>query len=184
MENAEAHYFCPITNEIMQEPVIAADGYTYEKEAIQTWLVRRQTSPVTNLPLTNKDLIPNHTLKSWIIAHQESLRKAQKCFLPYEELENKLQEALKVKSNLEEIKKEWNCRKDVEKLKWLEELGLNEESYLYIKVEFKQFLSETTQGQRHAMKERSGKHPSTEDFWKMATEMHMKWVEQMNQKKD
>lgn len=201
MENLQAHYLCPITNEIMEEPVLAADGHTYEKEAIQDWLVRHHTSPVTNAHLPNKDLIPNHTLKSWIIAHQESLRRAQKCFLTFEGLETKQQETLRTKSRapgipgkilqlilgapkskLEEIKKEWDRRNDMEKLKWLEELGLKEESYLYIKVEFKQFLSDITQKQRHYMKDRSGKHPSTEEFWKLTPALHAEWVKQMNQK--
>ena len=32
-------YLCPITLEIMIVPVVAADGHSYEREAIREWLV-------------------------------------------------------------------------------------------------------------------------------------------------
>ena len=31
-------YVCPITNEVMRDPVAAGDGRGYEREAIETWL--------------------------------------------------------------------------------------------------------------------------------------------------
>lgn len=184
MEDFETHYLCPIDKQIMEDPVIAADGHTYERAAIQAWLAAHRTSPVTNAPLSDNKLIPNYTLKSWIIAQRERLRKAQKCFRPFEELESRLQETLKTKSGKEQVQTEWDRRNDLEKLKWLEEIGLKGESYSYIKVEFKQFLSDITQGQRHFMAENGGKHPSTEEFWKFATEMHEEWVAKMNQKEN
>lgn len=57
---------CPIKLELMERPVIAADGHTYEEEAIRKWLGENDTSPVTNVPLPHKELIPNHNLKSLI----------------------------------------------------------------------------------------------------------------------
>ncbi|CAL8350869.1 unnamed protein product [Merluccius merluccius] len=57
-------YLCPITRELMKEPVIAADGYSYEREAIDSWInSRNRSSPMTNLPLRTTLLTPNHTLK-------------------------------------------------------------------------------------------------------------------------
>ncbi|KAJ1454155.1 hypothetical protein M885DRAFT_427227, partial [Pelagophyceae sp. CCMP2097] len=55
---------CPITHEVMQDPVLAADGHSYERCAIEQWLATRDTSPLTNAPLDSKLLIPNHALKS------------------------------------------------------------------------------------------------------------------------
>merc|ERR1711924_489863 len=54
---------CPITMEVMRDPVVAADGYTYEREAIERWLFRdgHIASLRTNLPLTT-DLTPNFAL--------------------------------------------------------------------------------------------------------------------------
>ena len=75
----------PITQEIMSNPVITCDGkvmgvhltsrawprgsdsffpgHTYEKMSIKLWLKKHDTSPLTNLPLKTKSLIPNHNLK-------------------------------------------------------------------------------------------------------------------------
>ncbi|XP_031162286.1 WD repeat, SAM and U-box domain-containing protein 1 isoform X2 [Sander lucioperca] len=57
-------FLCPITRELMREPVIAADGYSYEREAIDSWINQKnRSSPMTNLPLLTTLLTPNHTLK-------------------------------------------------------------------------------------------------------------------------
>ncbi|NWW87049.1 WSDU1 protein, partial [Rhynochetos jubatus] len=68
-------FVCPITRELMKEPVIAADGYSYEKEAMENWITnKRRTSPMTNLPLASLMLTPNRTLKMaigrWLEAQQ------------------------------------------------------------------------------------------------------------------
>ncbi|KAI8553437.1 hypothetical protein RHMOL_Rhmol05G0015800 [Rhododendron molle] len=60
------HYFCPILQEVMEDPYIAADGFTYEQRAIKAWLERYGLSPVTKLRLQHKVLIQNHTLRSAI----------------------------------------------------------------------------------------------------------------------
>lgn len=59
-------FICPISQEIMEDPYIAADGFTYEREVIQAWLNAHNTSPMTNLRLNHKNLIPNHSLRSAI----------------------------------------------------------------------------------------------------------------------
>ena len=38
---------CPITLEVMRDPVMAADGHSYEREAILRWLRGHRTSPLT-----------------------------------------------------------------------------------------------------------------------------------------
>ncbi len=43
----------------MVDPVIAADGRTYERDAIEKWLQRASASPVTGLKLASKELLPN-----------------------------------------------------------------------------------------------------------------------------
>ncbi|GLJ23563.1 hypothetical protein SUGI_0446380 [Cryptomeria japonica] len=65
-------FFCPITKDIMQYPCVAADGFTYEKEAIKEWLCRgHDTSPMTNVKLEHMSLISNHSLRSAILQWQE-----------------------------------------------------------------------------------------------------------------
>ncbi|KAG2302958.1 hypothetical protein Bca52824_031609 [Brassica carinata] len=63
---ARSHYFCPILREIMEEPEIAADGFTYEKKAILAWLEKHNISPVTRKKLDHYKLTPNDTLRSAI----------------------------------------------------------------------------------------------------------------------
>ncbi|CAI9092252.1 OLC1v1027447C4 [Oldenlandia corymbosa var. corymbosa] len=49
--------------EVMKDPYIAADGFTYELDAIKGWLNSgHDTSPMTNLKLDNCELIPNYAL--------------------------------------------------------------------------------------------------------------------------
>jgi len=57
---------CPLSQEIMTDPVIAADGHTYERAMIAEWLRVNPSSPLTREPLTSTQLIPNHTLKKVI----------------------------------------------------------------------------------------------------------------------
>lgn len=64
---APSHFVCPISMEIMKDPHVASDGFTYEAEAIKHWLDRgNNRSPMTNLALPNRDLVPNHALRSCI----------------------------------------------------------------------------------------------------------------------
>ena len=50
----------------MQDPYIAADGYTYERPIIEQWLRGHDTSPMTNLKLDHKNVIPNYSVRSAI----------------------------------------------------------------------------------------------------------------------
>ena len=73
MENIEVpHYFtCPISLQIMKDPVTAITGITYDRESIERWLfkVKNTTCPVTKQPLPiDSDLTPNHTLRRLIQA--------------------------------------------------------------------------------------------------------------------
>lgn len=61
------HFICPILKDVMNDPCAAADGYTYDRKAIETWIEGNDTSPMTNLPLPSKSLIPNYTLLSAIM---------------------------------------------------------------------------------------------------------------------
>ncbi|KAF3782459.1 U-box domain-containing protein 33 [Nymphaea thermarum] len=50
--------------EIMRDPQVAADGYTYEGDAIRGWIEGGHvTSPMTNLKLSHLNLTPNSTLR-------------------------------------------------------------------------------------------------------------------------
>ncbi|KAL9255553.1 putative U-box domain-containing protein [Drosera capensis] len=65
--NVPSIFRCPIFQEVMQNPHLAADGFSYELEAIEEWLrTGNDSSPVTNLKLDHTQLIPNHTLRAVI----------------------------------------------------------------------------------------------------------------------
>ncbi|KAL0734363.1 hypothetical protein Bca4012_010573 [Brassica carinata] len=57
-----SHFLCPLLKDVMSEPCVAADGYTYDRRAIEEWMEDQHTSPVTNLPLQNTNLLPNHSV--------------------------------------------------------------------------------------------------------------------------
>ncbi|KAL3026705.1 hypothetical protein AAZX31_03G008200 [Glycine max] len=58
------YFICPIFLEVMQDPHVASDGFTYEAEAIREWLESgRDTSPRTNSKLAHHNLVPNHALR-------------------------------------------------------------------------------------------------------------------------
>ncbi|XP_048334445.2 putative U-box domain-containing protein 50 [Ziziphus jujuba] len=60
-------FLCPIFQEVMENPCVAADGFSYEQKAIEEWLrMGRDTSPMTNLRLKHTLLTPNHNLRSLI----------------------------------------------------------------------------------------------------------------------
>lgn len=54
---------CPITNEPMIDPVLAPDGYTYERKAIETWLLTKNTSPMTREKIDASDLTSKREIK-------------------------------------------------------------------------------------------------------------------------
>jgi hypothetical protein len=60
---------CPITGDIMYNPVIASDGNTYERKAIKRWLKDHSTSPITRQPISKTGLIPNRAVKLLIDAY-------------------------------------------------------------------------------------------------------------------
>ena len=66
---------CPITAFPMLDPVVAADGHTYERNAIARWLQGSDKSPLTGAVLPHKELVPNYGLLSSL---QEAADRATK----------------------------------------------------------------------------------------------------------
>ncbi|XP_061341300.1 U-box domain-containing protein 33-like isoform X2 [Gastrolobium bilobum] len=58
------YFICPILQEVMRDPHVAADGFSYEAEAIQEWLNNgNDTSPRTNAKLEHQNVVPNHAIR-------------------------------------------------------------------------------------------------------------------------
>uniref|UniRef100_J3LG09 U-box domain-containing protein n=1 Tax=Oryza brachyantha TaxID=4533 RepID=J3LG09_ORYBR len=72
MDDPPHLFLCPISMELMADPVTVSTGVTYDRRSIEEWLFvyGRTTCPATMQPLSNFDLTPNHTLKrvisSWL----------------------------------------------------------------------------------------------------------------------
>ena len=54
------------TQETMVDPVVLADGHSYERAAIEAWLAHSATSPLSGLPLEHTRLVPNEPLRRLI----------------------------------------------------------------------------------------------------------------------
>ncbi|XP_042034008.1 E3 ubiquitin-protein ligase PUB23-like [Salvia splendens] len=62
------YFLCPISMQLMKDPVTIPSGITYDRENIEKWLFicKNATCPVTKQPIPSPDLIPNHTLRRLI----------------------------------------------------------------------------------------------------------------------
>jgi Mg-chelatase subunit ChlD len=59
------NFNCPISHVLMENPVIAEDGFTYDKNSIEEWFKTNNTSPMTR-SVISKVLIPNIEIKNAI----------------------------------------------------------------------------------------------------------------------
>ena len=62
-------FVCSITQRIMLDPVVAADGHTYERAAISRWFAEGRSelkSPLSGERLCTAELLPNKNLRSQI----------------------------------------------------------------------------------------------------------------------
>lgn len=66
---------CPLTLNVMADPVVGSDGYTYERDAIAEVLARSQRSPFTR-DVLKPDLYPNHGMRKRIREHEEAVMRA------------------------------------------------------------------------------------------------------------
>lgn len=76
-----AHFCCPITLEVMVDPVIDREGNTYDRHAIVEWLKKEKNSPLSREPLAEGLLVPNIALRNaihefmdpeWVMKNQPS----------------------------------------------------------------------------------------------------------------
>lgn len=78
-------FLCPITHDVMTDPVVSADGYTYERSAIARWFDTSRKSPVTGQSLPHTDLVPNQSVRTLLktlidmTVSSESTQQARAC---------------------------------------------------------------------------------------------------------
>ena len=60
------NFICPITQELMTDPVVTRYGQSYERSAIIEWIAKGKDCPLTRQPLSLSGIITNHSLRSQI----------------------------------------------------------------------------------------------------------------------
>ena len=74
--SAVHEFYCPITQDIMVDPVVASDGFSYEREAINQVLSQPEPlSPMTREPLLS-NVFPNRNLKNRIAEYEDDVHAA------------------------------------------------------------------------------------------------------------
>ena len=82
---------------MMENPVLAADGHSYEKDAIVMWLkTGHRTSPLTGERLSHDTLTDNFTLKKTISAFKAGLPEIQR----ENQIKTDLNEAIKLREEI------------------------------------------------------------------------------------
>lgn len=90
------HFICPLTNEIMVDPVITKEGINFERKAILRWLDEQgDICPVTKRPLTMSGLVSNSKLK-WEIDQWQLSTGDPSQQMSELELEGKLSKAMMI----------------------------------------------------------------------------------------
>ena len=82
-------FVCPITQELMVDPVIAEDGFSYERISMERWFSTGKTrSPVTSERMEGQSLTPNKVMKAMIQNYRRDLgtRLLQACNALTEEI--------------------------------------------------------------------------------------------------
>lgn len=76
-EETPSVLLCPLTGEMMRDPVATVDGQVYERTAITAWLEKHDVSPLTGEVLPMKLLIPSLPLRAMIseILEKRKLRR-------------------------------------------------------------------------------------------------------------
>lgn len=63
MAEPPSYFVCPITQELMRDPVICEDTHSYERRAIREWFKKHNNSPLTGETIVNQTLITNFSLR-------------------------------------------------------------------------------------------------------------------------
>ncbi|CAF2977641.1 unnamed protein product [Rotaria sp. Silwood2] len=65
---------CPLSYVLFRNPVVAQDGHTYERAAIEDWIRRNGRSPITQQRLSIENLYPNHLVEKIVGSFEEFTR--------------------------------------------------------------------------------------------------------------
>ena len=104
-------YLCPITYEVMKEPVVCADGHTYERSAIEEWLrAGKLTSPVTGKRLPSVTTVTNFALRSSIeefVAQRDAIETRNKSADDHDRARGGVLDQLRQRQQQQQGEKRW-----------------------------------------------------------------------------
>ncbi len=63
LQGLSPRFLCPIGGSVMTDPVVAMDGFTYERANIEAWMSESNKSPLTGEEFENRTLVRNTVLK-------------------------------------------------------------------------------------------------------------------------
>ena len=66
--NVPEHFCCPVSLEVMLDPVVTPTGTSFERGALEACLMRKEEDPLTRAPLTAAQLVPNLGLRAAVAA--------------------------------------------------------------------------------------------------------------------
>ena len=87
--NVPRSFYCPLTLEVMVDPVIDTEGNTFERETLMHWLSLYGASPVSRQPLNANLVVPNFALRdtihevmgpTWVAQRREELKHQYSLF--------------------------------------------------------------------------------------------------------
>lgn len=103
-------FLCPLTKQVMRDPVTLENGQTFEREAIEKWFRecmenrRRLVCPVTLRELRSTELSPSislrHTIEEWSARNEAAKLDMARRSLSLSSSESDILQALKFVQNL------------------------------------------------------------------------------------
>jgi hypothetical protein len=72
-------FCCPITHDLLVDPVLASDGHTYERSALAQHMRRSRISPMTRVPL-NMEVAPNIAMRNIVEQYRAGLAAKRKAY--------------------------------------------------------------------------------------------------------
>lgn len=79
-------FVCPISLELMTDPVNVITGHTFDRSSIESWFARgRGTNPVTGQRLADRTLTPNFSLRDAIARYNDELAQRPVAVIPVAE---------------------------------------------------------------------------------------------------
>ncbi|XP_030443083.1 U-box domain-containing protein 21-like [Syzygium oleosum] len=118
-----SEFKCPISLDLMKDPVTLSSGITYDRESIETWIeAGNRTCPITNRALGSLEPVPNHMIRrmiqDWCVENRShGIERIPTPRIPVSSME--VAEMLAKISEASKVKDQSVCRKQVVKIKAL-----------------------------------------------------------------